>query len=127
MKPFQIINLLIVDDNVLIINAIENLFKTSNHINIVGNCADGNEVIPFILTNKIDVIFMDMIMEKVGGFEAIKRVKNYNSKIKIIGFSLIDHIDFINKVMVSGADGFVSKYDAGKELIEKELHRVIGL
>ncbi|NQX96902.1 MAG: response regulator transcription factor [Flavobacteriales bacterium] len=127
MEAPQTIKLLVVDNNELIIEAIQNVLKNSNHINIVGNCFDGNEAISFLKSNKTDVILIDIMMGKVSGFEAVKRIKSYNSKIKVIGFSLINHAYFVNEIMLSGADGFISKYNADKELMEKEIYRVMNL
>jgi len=127
MECFKAINLLIVDDNDFIVDAMKKLLKNTNHINIVGSCSDGSEVLSFVQSNKTDAILMDIIMKKVDGFEAVKQVKRYNSKIKIIGFSLINHIHFVNEVLDSGADGFISKYEADKELIIAELNRVMSL
>ncbi len=127
MKLFKPINLLIVDDSILIADAMKQLFKESNNINIIGICSDGSEVLSFVQQNKTDAIFMDIMMERMDGFKAIKEIKNYNSKIKIIGFSLINHTLFISKIKNMGADGFISKYDADKELMLKELYRVMSL
>lgn len=121
------IKLLIVDDNSLMIDAIRKIFKDSLQISVVGDCSDGSEVLPFLKKNNIDVILMDIRMKKVDGFETIKLIKNYNSKIKIIAFSLIDYDSFIKKVMAYGADGFLSKYETDKEKMEKELNRVMNL
>jgi DNA-binding NarL/FixJ family response regulator len=127
MGPLQLINILVVDDNYMLIRALENVFKNSGYINIIGSCSIDSEILPFIKMNKTDVVFMEIRMKKVNGFEATKRIKQNNSKVKIIGFSFINEIHFIKDLMDSGADGFISKYDTNKELMEKELYRVVGL
>lgn len=127
MNPSQVINILVVDDNCLLIKALENVFKNSNYISIIGGCSRDSEILPFIKCNKTDVIFMELMAKKVNGFKAIKRVKEYNSKIKIIGFSFINYTHFIDEIMAAGADGFISKYDSDKKVMEKEVYRIMRL
>jgi DNA-binding NarL/FixJ family response regulator len=127
MEPSQLINILVVDDNYMLIKALGNVFRNSEYLNIIGNCSRESEISPFIKRNKIDVILMEFMTEKVNGFEAMKRIRERDPKIKIIVFSYIAEIHFVQDVMDSGADGFISKYDTNKELMEKELFRVMRL
>ncbi len=127
MTTIEPIKLLIVDDSLMVVDALKQLFKESKSIEIIGICSDGSEVLSFVQRNRTDVIFMDIKMKRMDGFTAIREIKDYDSKIKIIGFSLISHRLFINKVINMGADGFISKYEADKELMLQELDRVMSL
>lgn len=127
MKSFKLINLLVVDDSILIVDALKQLFDESSSVNIIGICSDGRGVLSFIKKNRTDVIFIDLLMKNVDGLKVSKLVKNYNPDIKIIGFSLINTLGSIDKLAKSGVDGFISKYDAEKELMLKEIYRVMSL
>lgn len=127
MKCFKSINLLVVDDSILIVDALKQLFEESNNVNIIGLCSDGREVLSFIKSNKTDVIFIDLLMRNVDGLKVSKLVKDYSQNIKIIGFSLINTPNFIDKLGQTEIDGFISKYDAEKELMLKEIYRVMTL
>ena len=120
------IKVLIVDDNDLVVHAFVKFLNIINNITIVGVCFDGNEVMPFIQNNDVDLIFMDITMKKTDGFSTIKMVKSFDPGIKIIGFSVKDHIHIIDDIKKAGADGFISKYSITKELLETELSTVFG-
>ena len=124
MKPIRV---LLVDDNVIIRKSFILLLSKIAHVNVVGECSDGVEVIPFIKHHQVDVIFMDINMKLMDGYEATKLVKQYSPDIKVIGFSSQDYMSTIDKMITSGADGFISKYNAEKLLIIAELDRVMNL
>lgn len=121
------IKILLVDDNALIRKSLLLLLSKIAHVHVVGECVDGVEVIPFIKDHQVDVIFMDINMKLMDGYEATERVKQYSPDIKVIGFSSEDYMTTIDKMIASGADGFISKYNAEKSLIIAELDRVMNL
>jgi DNA-binding NarL/FixJ family response regulator len=120
------INLLIVDDNKLIVDAVQKVLQELCYVHVIGSCSDGDEVLPFIKEHQTDVIFMDIVMKNMDGFEALKVVKNYNNSIKVIGFSLINHSHCIDKFKSFGADGYLSKYDINKQTMELELNNALN-
>lgn len=118
------IKILLVDDNDFIRKSIKSLFLTITNLKVVGESSDGVEVLPFLKKNIVDVVFVDIIMRKMDGFETTRRIKNTFPNIKVIAFTCADHTLFVNKMKECGADGFVSKFDANKELVISELKRV---
>lgn len=116
--------ILLVDDNVVIRNSFKDLLATIPYVEILGECSDGIEVLPFLNKNKVDVVFMDIIMKTMDGFETTQKIKSIFPNIKVIGFSCPDHTFFVNKMTSCGADGFISKFDANKELIISELKKI---
>jgi len=121
MKPIKI---LLVDDHVLIRKSFLLLLSKISYVHVIGECSDGVEVIPFLKTNPIDVIFMDINMKFMDGLEATKLVKQYYPRVKVIGFSFEEDVFIIQKMKANGADGYMSKFDTNKESIEAELEKV---
>lgn len=121
------IKVLLVDDNVIIRKSFTHLLSKIANVNVVGECSDGVEVLPFIKHHQVDVIFMDINMKFMDGYEATKNVKQYAPKIKVIGFSSSDATHDVSEMIASGADGFLSKFDAEKISIMTALNRVINL
>lgn len=120
------IKILLVDDSAVIRKSFLLLLSKIPHVKVIGECSDGVEVMPFLKTNLIDVIFMDINMKFMDGLEATKEVKRYYPMVKVIGFSSEDDVFIIQKMKANGADSFVSKLDANNELIKAELEKVMG-
>jgi two-component system response regulator DegU len=112
------INLLIVDDHPRIRQCLSDIVGKSEKIIKIGECSDGKGVLPFLETNKVNVILMDYNMPLQNGVETTILVKQLYPDIKIIGLSTDDNIFIKNLFLKNGADLFMSKLDLDiKELI----------
>ena len=65
---------LIVDDEPLARKRIARLLAESPDIEIAGECADGGEAVAQIVALKPDLVFLDVQMPEVGGFEVIEAI-----------------------------------------------------
>ena len=124
MNPIKI---LLVDDNALLRESFKRTLNNIDITRVVGECSDGNEVIPFLELNKVDVIFMDGIMKHMDGIAATRIVKENYPGIKVIGFSSADHTLLFKAMQKSGVDGFISKFDVNRKLVIEELKKVMQL
>ena len=79
------IKLLIVDDHKIIRDGIKAMLSETDSVEIVGECENGKEVVPFLKSNKVDVIFMDIrscnCRFKMFNSRGLKRIlKNFRNK-----------------------------------------------
>ncbi len=110
-------NILIVDDEELIRNVIKEYLIIENYK--FDEAKDGKEAIKLAEKNNYDLIIMDIMMPEMDGYQAVKKIKSFNSSIpfimlsargeeydKLIGFDL-------------GVDDYVTKPFSPKELIAR--------
>lgn len=119
------IKILLVDDNVLIRSSFKQLLSCLPNLDIIGECSDGSEVLPFLFVNDVDVIFMDINMKFIDGYVATEMVKINYPQIRVIGFSSDNKKSSIRRMADSGADGFINKASVSIEIIASELRRII--
>lgn len=115
------IKVLLVDDNASVRESIKYNFDKHPKIQIIGECKDGKEVIPFLQRLKPDVILMDYRMPILNGIETTKLVKNLFPEIKVIGFSCNDDIIIKEAFFENGAVGFLSKYETDHEVLVSKI------
>jgi two-component system, LytTR family, response regulator len=65
---------LIIDDEVLARDVIRNFLKHDHSIEVVDEAANGSEAVLKILTHRPDIIFLDIQMPELDGFEVLKQV-----------------------------------------------------
>ncbi len=100
---------LIVDDAPFIREILINFLGTRNDISEIKEAENGEEAISFFKSFSPDLIFMDIVMPKISGIKATKKIRSLNSNIPIIGLSTLDHGDVINQFLNAGANSFVKK------------------
>lgn len=76
MKQDATIRALIVDDEDLARQVIREMLKSHSEIEIVGECANGFDAVKLVSELKPDLLFLDVQMPKLDGFEVLELVGN---------------------------------------------------
>ena len=71
----MLIRALIVDDETLARNRLRNLLVQEPGLEVIGECASGPDAIGFIREQKPDLVFLDVQMPEVSGFEVLRAFK----------------------------------------------------
>lgn len=69
------LNIIIVDDEPLARNLVENLLKSVARIKIVGTCGTGKEAIKEINSLEPDILFLDIQLKDMTGFEVLENIQ----------------------------------------------------
>ncbi len=121
MKP----KILIVDDDASHRRMLEAVLDVEGHM--LHQAADGEEAITAVEEQFYDVVLMDVRMGKVGGIEALKRIKELSPGIPIIIMTAYASVSTAVEALKSGAYDYLIKpldIDEMKILIAKALrHR----
>jgi CheY-like chemotaxis protein len=101
--------ILLVDDEEMILEVGEKLLNALGYKVILAR--SGKEAVEIYAQQKdrIDMVVLDMIMSEMGGRETYNRLKELNSKVKVLlssGYSLDGQAV---KILELGCDGFVQK------------------
>ena len=78
------IRVLLADDNVFVRSALVDLLSTGGDIEVVAECADGDEVVPAAEHTRPDVVILDLAMARVGGLEAARRLLAVQPEARIV-------------------------------------------
>ena len=113
---FETGKILIAEDNVLNIEVLKGFLNEYNfEITVVKN---GIEAVREALEREYDLIFMDIHMPKMSGYEAIKRIRELeNRKNKIVVTTATAFGEELNK-LDKLTDGFISKPYNGEKMLE---------
>ncbi len=68
------LRVLIVDDESLARDGLRELLEAESDIHIVGECADGVEAIAALRAKKPDIVFLDIQMPELSGFDVVREV-----------------------------------------------------
>ena len=110
------IKVLIADDHTLVRQGIRSLLALTADIEIVGEAADGREAVEKVIQLAPDVVLMDLAMPKMGGLEAIRRIRRELQSTKVLAVTQYDDSEYVIPVIEAGARGFVTKMASPLEL-----------
>ncbi|TJY31845.1 response regulator [Pontimicrobium aquaticum] len=98
---------LIVDDNRINIAILKKILAG---INIkVDTAFNGKEAVEKVKANSYNMVFMDIHMPEMDGFEATQIIRSFNSSLKIFGLSANVTTEAINKAFDSGMNNYITK------------------
>ena len=70
------IRCLIIDDEPLSRNVLRTFVSDHPDLELVGECKDAFEAMDLLNKNSVDLLFLDINMPKLSGFEFLKTIKN---------------------------------------------------
>jgi DNA-binding NarL/FixJ family response regulator len=112
------IRVLLVDDQVLIRAGLARILRPKAGFEIVGECADGDEVLDAIADVHPDVVVMDVRMRRVDGAEATARVvARYPDGPPVLVLTTFDDDEVLARSLRAGAAGFQLKDAPGEDLL----------
>ena len=99
---------------------------TSDHqIEVVGQAESGEAAIAQVQRLNPDVVVMDLAMPEMNGLEATRHLKRFPQPPKVILLTLYDNSEYSMAARLAGADGFITKSEAGAALLLL-IHKLCG-
>ena len=118
-------NIVIVDDHVLIANALAEIISKFKDFNVVYTCENGKDLQQKINTTiKPDIILLDVSMPEMDGFETAKWLSETYPDILIMALSMQNDDASLIKMIKNGAKGYMLKNIQPLEL-EMSLQKLI--
>lgn len=112
------IRVALVDDHSAVRAGFRLLLESTGEIEVVAEMDSGEAINQQIGRLEADLIVMDLSMHGMGGLEAIRRVRLKNDSIRILVFTMHDNVAFLDQAMEAGANGYITKSNAGNVLLE---------
>ena len=110
--------ILIVDDHEIVREGIRTLiFRSRPGWNICGEAGDGEQAIQAVFTLKPDIVVLDITMPKISGLAAAYEIAKLGLGARVLMFTMHESPRLANDVRQAGAQGFVFKSQAARDLI----------
>jgi NarL family two-component system response regulator LiaR len=113
----QPIRVLIVDDHAIVRKGISALLSTEPDIEVLGEAMNGAEGVEKAEALKPDVVLMDMVMPKMDGIEATRRITSMAGGPRVLVLTSFAADDKVFPAIKAGALGYLLKDSGPNELV----------
>jgi two-component system response regulator NreC len=111
------IRILICDDHTLFVEGIKAMLRHEPSLEIVGEARDGRQAVDLVKELKPDVILMDVSMPDMNGFDATRRVHEFDAAVKVLILSMHDEEELVARCLEAGAAGYIIKDAPASQLL----------
>jgi DNA-binding NarL/FixJ family response regulator len=114
---------LVADDHAIIRDGMRKILADTDDMEMVGEAANGHEVMDLIRQRDWDLVVLDLSMPGRSGVELIKLIKAERPKCPILIFSMHPEEQYALRALRAGASGYLSK-EGDSDLILPALRKV---
>lgn len=101
--------IIIIDDHPIIRGTIANVLRADPELDLVGECGDGEDGLQMVLTEKPDLVIIDLDLPRLDGLSMIRRIREERLKICILVLSAKPEDVMAGYTRTAGANGYVGK------------------
>lgn len=112
------IRLLLIDDHQMVRLGLASYFSIQEDMEVIGEAENGQEGFELALSEKPDIVLMDLVMEVMDGIESTKKILKQWPEAKIIILTSFIDDEKVYPAMEAGASGYILKTSSASEIAE---------
>jgi two-component system, NarL family, response regulator LiaR len=117
------IKILVVDDHAVVRNGLRFMIGNNPEFELAGEARSGEEAVRLAAQLSPDLILMDLVMEGMGGIQAIAEIKARTPEARILVLTSFGDDDKVFPAIKAGAMGYLLK-DSSPEQLEQAIYSV---
>lgn len=114
----RVITVVVADDHKLFREGLKRILNMEQDLEVIGECADGRQVIEFCQQHKPDVVLLDINMPVENGVTATEKLREMCPDVKVIILSIHDDESYVFETLRKGASGYLLKDMEAESLID---------
>jgi two-component system, NarL family, invasion response regulator UvrY len=102
-------SILLVDDHAVVREGYRSVLQKQPGLRVVAEASDGTEAYRLFKEMQPDLVVMDLSLPGAGGIEAIRRIRQWDKRARILVFTMHQNAAFAVQAIRAGAMGYVTK------------------
>ena len=111
------IRVLIADDHAIVRDGLRAILSAQADMDVVGEAAHAEEALEKSKELSPDVVVMDLSMPRMGGLEAIRRLRLQAPDTRIVALTMHEDDEYFFQALHAGASGYFIKGGSAAELV----------
>lgn len=109
---------MIVDDHAVVRSGLSAFIMAYDDLAYVGEASDGAEAVEKCLALRPDVVLMDLMMPRIDGAEATRRIKEACPHVQVIALTSYKEEDLVQAALKAGAISYLLKNVSAADLAQ---------
>jgi DNA-binding NarL/FixJ family response regulator len=109
--------ILVIDDHAVVREGLKRMLEASEPSWVIEEASNGFEALERVRSRPFDVAVADIAMPGMGGLEFLKRVRSSQPNLRVLMLSMYAEEQYAMRAFKSGANGYVTKDSAARELV----------
>jgi DNA-binding NarL/FixJ family response regulator len=125
------IRVILAEDHALMRDAVRLVFDSAEDVELVGEVANGNDLLPLLREVEADFVLLDVQLPGADGLRCLEALAKKHPQVKVAMLSAVDDPQVIQSAFRRGASGYILKsinpYDlpaAIRQIVEKTVIHV---
>ncbi|HEX6176436.1 MAG TPA: response regulator transcription factor, partial [Candidatus Binatia bacterium] len=110
--------IVLADDHELVRESIASLLREVPNFEVVGQCANGRQLLALVENVRPDVAVVDVSMPELNGIEAARQLREISPRTRVIALSAYTDEAYIRDMIDAGVVAYIIKSGAAKDLIQ---------
>lgn len=111
------ISILLADDHLVVRRGLRAVLEAERDLKIVGEVEDGVDVVDMLERLRPDVLVLDLMMPKLGGFQVLREISARHLTTRVVMLSMYSTEAYVTEALRLGAVGYVVKDSNADDLI----------
>ncbi|HEX2916329.1 MAG TPA: response regulator transcription factor [Chloroflexia bacterium] len=111
------LKIVIIDDHVLVGQALEALLSPDPQLEVVGRATNGREGLALVRMHSPDLVLLDWLMPDMDGLEVLKILRQESPDLCVLILSALPDVQAVQSALKAGAKGFLLKSIDAEELV----------
>ena len=103
------ITVLIVDDQPLMLHALQTFVENEDGVSVVGTAEDGEAAVEAAKALEPDLVLMDIKMPRLNGIEATRKIVSEIPGTRVLALTTFSTLDYVVPALRAGAAGYLVK------------------
>lgn len=118
VREGQVLRVLIADDHAVTRRGLRAMLEATGEVAVIGEAEDGEQVLEMARALDPDVILMDIRMPRMGGVEALRRIREIMPSLPVVILTATPPDEVIVEVLELGVQGFWLKDAGAAEILQ---------
>ena len=111
------LTVLIADDHPLVREALHRALDVEEDMKVIAEAGDGEAAVEIAAELKPNVVVMDIVMPKLNGIEATRKIKEIAPDTAVLILTAYDDDEYVLGLLDAGAAGYLLKSARGRDLV----------